>query len=96
MIPLVCGIKDVNIQRKLFIEPKLGFKRACEIALVAEEMQKNIDRKIFCKFKRLIEINKTENVFVVESIMILWSVSIKIKCFHCGRKGHIKQVSFKK
>ena len=39
---LVCGVRDIRIQRRLLAEPKLTLKRALDLALAIEAADKDV------------------------------------------------------
>ena len=41
---LVCGIRDIRIQRRLLAEPKLTLKRALDLALAIEAQKRMLQR----------------------------------------------------
>ena len=75
---LVCGVRDIRIQRRLLAEPKLTLKRSLDLALAIEAAEKDVS-----------EIQKGDSQ---EGNSSLNKVDVKVeqgadlKCYRCGGK----------
>ena len=100
---LVCGVRDISIQRRLLAEPKLTLKRSLDLALAIEAAEKDVS-----------EIQKRDSQ---EGNSSLNKVDVKVeqgaelkcyrcggnhlpgncyfkdaKCYACGKVGHLSRV----
>ena len=100
---LVCGVRDIRIQRRLLAEPKLTLKRSLDLALAIEAAEKDVS-----------EIQKGDSQ---EGNSSLNKVDVKVeqgadlkcyrcggnhlpgncyfkdvKCYACGKVGHLSRV----
>ena len=104
---LVCGLKEITIQRRLLQEPKLTFETALNIATSmeaanrdAEEIQHNQSQAIHG-----VQVNKKVDRFTKDKSTpqkqtryskqeTSKSMSKKIQCLSCGKSNHIRAQCF--
>ena len=78
---LVCGVNDVQIQKRLLAEDKLTFKKALDISLALEAATKDT--------KQLQAASATPgNPVPVYKMREGEKSSPSIKCYHCGKPNH--------
>lgn len=87
----MCGIRDVNVQKRLFAEANLTYERAVEITLAAEAAAKYVER--------IHESNNENEVLTLEqeaATAAVQKVEQKYnKCFRCDQKHNAKQCAHK-
>ena len=84
---LVCGVRDIRIQRRLLAEPKLTLKRALDLALAIEATDKDAS-----------EIQKADGQggdASVNKVDVKVNKGSEIKCCRCGGNHYPKSCHFK-
>ena len=84
---LVCGVRDIRIQRRLLAEPKLTLKRALDLALTIEAADKDAS-----------EIQKADGQggdASVNKVDVKVNKGSEVKCSRCGGNHYPKSCHFK-
>ena len=84
---LVCGVRDIRIQRRLLAEPKLTLKRALDLALAIEAADKDVS-----------EIQKADGHggdASVNKVDVKVNKGSEVKCSRCGGNHYPKRCQFK-
>ena len=84
---LVCGVRDIRIQRRLLAEPKLTLKRTLDLALATEAADKDAS-----------EIQKADGQggdASVNKVDVKVNKGSDVKCSHCGGNHYPKSCHFK-
>ena len=80
---LVCGINDINIQRRLLSEPKLTYAKAVEIAQTAESAAQSM-RELRSKHGA-----SPLPIHTPDGVNRMSDVKTTPTCYRCGAPGHV-------